>query len=253
MKNILHCSDPRSNPGALRCGASLPRAAPPPQGRPERKQPHRLFDAAPRLRASGVMLLVSNIVPIVGVLALGWEIYPLVLLFWLENVLVGIFHVARLLLAVPSDKRQWLVKGFLIPFFCVHYGLFTFVHGVFVVGVFGGAFQRGEAPLNLPEIARQGVAAYRLGWGVAALAVSHGASFCINYLGHGEYQRADLSRLMHQPYSRVVVLHVAIVLGGFLMMVLQSPTVGLLALVILKVMVDLQAHLREHSSGAAAV
>jgi hypothetical protein len=52
---------------------------------------------------------------------------------------------------------------------------------------------------------------------------------------------------MGQPYARVVVLHLTIIGGGFLVMALGAPVLGLLLLVVLKIGVDLAAHLREHS------
>ncbi len=79
-----------------------------------------------------------------------------------------------------------------------------------------------------------------------ALALSHGFSFGWNYIRGGEYRRATLKDLMQRPYSRVVVLHVVIIASGFLVMALNAPTVGLLLLVVLKVGVDVRAHLKEH-------
>jgi len=48
-----------------------------------------------------VALVIANALPLVGVLFLGWTVFPLVLLYWLENVVVGGFNVAKLLLAQP--------------------------------------------------------------------------------------------------------------------------------------------------------
>ena len=41
------------------------------------------------LTPSLLALLLANAFPIVGVLFLGWTVFPLVLLYWLENVVVG--------------------------------------------------------------------------------------------------------------------------------------------------------------------
>jgi hypothetical protein len=58
--------------------------------------------------------------------------------------------------------------------------------------------------------------------------------------------------LMSQPYGRIVVLHLTIMGGGFLMMALGSPTVGLVLLVVLKIGLDLSAHLRERRKFAVS-
>jgi hypothetical protein len=90
---------------------------------------------------------------------------------------------------------------------------------------------------------------------VAGLAVSHGISFVANYLLGGERDRVALAQLMIQPYGRIVVLHLAILGGGFLIMSLGAPWYALALLILLKIGLDLRAHLRERwkfASGKAA-
>lgn len=193
------------------------------------------------------VLVVANLVPVWGVLVLDWEVFPLVLLFWLENVAIGILNVARMLCADPSDTASWAAKLFFIPFFCVHYGMFTGVHGIFVFALFGGdGYSRINSPLQTLDAASHAVAEYGLGVPVLVLAGSHLFSFLWNYLLGGEYRHASLQQLMGKPYSRVVVLHIGIIAGGFVIMALHSPLWALLLLVALKIAFDIRAHHREH-------
>jgi hypothetical protein len=196
------------------------------------------------LRPSVIALLLANLVPVVGVLAFGWEVFPLVFLFWSENVIVGVFNALKMLFANPEVPLGWAAKVFMIPFFCVHYGMFTFVHGIFVMVLFGGGMKRGAGFPNI-ETFRHAAQEYHLGWAILGLAVSHAVSFATNYLGRAEYRQASLPMLMQQPYGRIVVLHLTILGGGFLMMALHSPTVGLVLLVALKTALDLRGHLKE--------
>jgi hypothetical protein len=55
---------------------------------------------------------------------------------------------------------------------------------------------------------------------------------------------------MQQPYGRIVVLHLTILGGGFLMMALHSPVVGLLLPVALKIALDLRGHFAERKKFA---
>ena len=196
--------------------------------------------------ASAFALVLANAVPLIGVVVLGWQVFPLVLLYWLENVVVGGFNVLRMLCARPRDGVRWAAKAFLVPFFIVHFGMFTATHGLFVFTLFDegprlqGFFPRpGEV---LAAIQRTGV-----GLAVLALVASHGFSFVRNYLVAGEYRRASLQQLMHQPYHRVVILHLTILGGGFVTLLLKSPLAALVILVALKTAVDLRAHLAERS------
>jgi hypothetical protein len=195
---------------------------------------------------SALALLAANLVPLYGVLFLGWETFPLVLLFWLENVVIGVLNAARMLCVDPGDPASWATKLFMVPFFCVHYGMFTAVHGVFVFGLFGGGgFPEVRGLWTLGAAARV-VQERGLEIAVLALIASHLFSFFWNYLGRGEFRRASVGKLMAQPYGRVVVLHLAILGGGFAAAALGSPVWALLLLIALKVGLDLRAHLKEH-------
>jgi hypothetical protein len=197
------------------------------------------------LTPSVIFLITANLVPLYGVFFLHWKVFPILILFWMENVIVGIFNVFRMLLASPANPVGWAAKVLMIPFFCFHYGLFTFVHGIFVFVFFGYYLNSGDDFLNANSLLRA-IGDFQLGWTFLALFLSHAISFTVNYIGKGEYKQANLNTLMSQPYSRVVVLHITILAGGFFVMSLGSPICALLILILFKTFVDIQAHLREH-------
>lgn len=199
-------------------------------------------------RPSVIALLLANLVPVFGVLFFDWEVFPLLLLFWSENVIIGVFNVFKMLVAGPNTA----LKFFLVPFFCVHYGMFTAVHGVFVLALFGGKM-RGAMGFPTPALFWESIRENQLAWAVIGLAVSHGISFVTNFIQGGEYKRTNTPALMIQPYGRIFVLHLTIILGGGLMMLLRSPMAGLLLLVALKILLDLRAHLAERKKFAEPV
>jgi hypothetical protein len=191
---------------------------------------------------SVVALILANAFPIFGVLFLGWTVFPLMLLYWLENVIVGLFNVAKMMLAQPSDVAYWAGKVFLIPFFIVHFGGFTYVHGMLLFAFFG---PRPIDPFGFLHALPAVIRANQLGWGVTSLLLSHGFSFVWNYLRNGEYQRASLQALMGQPYGRVIVLHMTVLFGGWIVMMLGSPLGALIILIALKTAADLRGHKAE--------
>jgi len=209
----------------------------------------RVFDfkgeRASLLRPSVLSLVVANLFPVLGVLFLRWDVFLLLVLFWTENLVIGVYTVLKMLFASTGNAGP-VAKAFYIPFFCVHYGVFTLVHGIFVLVLFGG-FLSGEPSFPGTVPAWQQVMQHQLGWGVLALFFSHGISFFSNYLRGGEYRRSSLSDLMRQPYGRVVILHLTIIFSGFLLVLLGSPAVGLLLLIAIKTAVDIRAHQREHA------
>lgn len=234
-------------------------------------------------RSSAIALLLANAVPLLGVVFLGWDAFSVVALYWFENVIIGAVNVLKMITCCPDpDQIDWSklcsskqiaalraalkesgktgdallahhgVKLFLVPFFIFHYGMFCFVHGVFVFVIFGHEAMMGGDPFhvvsNFAQVARE----EHLLWAAAALAASHLYSFAVNYIGHGEYRRTAVPILMFQPYARVIVLHVAIIFGGFVTMAIGSPMVLLVLLVIGKTALDLKFHFREHERNAPA-
>ena len=201
------------------------------------------------LPPSALVLVAANLAPLAGVLLLGWSVFPILLLYWCENVVVGAVNVLKIAFAQPRNVAVDLGKLFLIPFFVVHYGMFTLVHGIFVVALFGPRGLGGPSPFGIAAA----VKGAHIGWAVLVIAASHGYSFLHNYLFSGEYRQASPQVLMGQPYARVVLLHVTILLGGFGAMALGQPAAALFVLVVLKTAIDLRAHLAERKKlGAAA-
>lgn len=159
-------------------------------------------------------------------------------------MIVGGFNVLRMLWAQPDNPLMWVAKAGMIPFFVVHYGIFTTVHGVFVLTLFGGVHERGFPGPTAFFHAVQGAGI----WPAAlALGASHAVSFAFNYIGGGEYRTAALASLMSRPYGRVMVLHVVILGGGFLVQALGAPLAAIALLVVLKTGLDLVGHVREHA------
>lgn len=198
---------------------------------------------------SGVMLLAANLVPLFGVVLFGWKVFLIIFLYWMENVIIGVLNVLRMLCNQPDNIGLWFFKLFIIPFFMVHYGLFTAVHGMFVFSMFGNEMIGEVTPhavysfVQTPE---------GLLLGLLVLFFSHVFSFFFNYLYQGEYKKTNLNALMVQPYKRVIILHVVILFGGFLVLGLGSPVPALILLVVLKSVIDLTAHQKEHADNRQA-
>ena len=195
---------------------------------------------------SAWVLIAANAVPLAGVLLWGWDAFALIALFWMENVIVGVFFLLRMLCLDPRDAALWAAKLFMVPFFCFHYGLFTAGHGVFVFSLLGGE-RYDVRGFELLEPALRAAADFHLWLPLAVLFASHLFSFGWNYLWGGEFRRTQLSRLMTEPYKRIIVLHIAIILGGIGAMALGSPVWALMVLLAVKIALDFKAHVKEHS------
>jgi len=81
---------------------------------------------------------------------------------------------------------------------------------------------------------------------VIAIIASHLVSFGWNFIGKGEYRRATASDVMKAPYGRIVVLHITIIFGAFVITALGSPVFLLFLLIVGKILLDAKLHLRSH-------
>ncbi|HOJ86016.1 MAG TPA: DUF6498-containing protein, partial [Elusimicrobiales bacterium] len=82
-------------------------------------------------------------------------------------------------------------------------------------------------------------------FGILALFISHGYSFFSNYIMGKEKETASIEQLFAAPYPRIVVMHITILAGAFLMMALKTNVAFLIVFIIIKIGVDLKAHLKE--------
>ncbi|MEM7661025.1 MAG: DUF6498-containing protein [Pseudomonadota bacterium] len=199
--------------------------------------------------------LIVNLIPIYAVLFLGWGAAPVVFLYWLENVVMGGITLARMTASTMKQHPIGLV-GMLIhgPFFTVHYGMFCFVHGILLASfaTIGTPSEGGD--FFSPSVVLQtalGSGEYMpiflaiiIGWQIAL--------YVIDFLIGGQFRHASLEKEMMAPYANLMVLHVALVIGGGLMMALGEPLMGVLALVLLRaawgIFLDMRRVLRTASA-----
>jgi hypothetical protein len=204
-----------------------------------------------------IALLAANSIPLIGVISLGWDVFSIVLLYWAENLIIGLYNVLKMVFVKVDHPRDHLGKLFFIPFFCVHFGGFTAAHGLFILLIFkkGSGELISENPWPcffvflqlLFSVIKQvyAIIPADMKYALLGLFVSHGISFVYNYFLKGEYRRDSIKSLMGKPYVRVVVLHVAVLVGGFLSMAIGEPVAILFVLVVLKTVLDVNFHLRE--------
>jgi hypothetical protein len=193
------------------------------------------------LPSSAFFLIGANAVPLLGVLFGGWDLVEILFAYWAENVVIGFFSLLKMLSA-PDDTRGLLIiltvfmKIIGCAFFIVHFGGFTAGHGVVLYAIFHEFLNLQIQPLELLYMGR---------YIVAALFLSHGYSFVVNYLIKGERNQIKGNDPMFEPYRRVIVMHLTLVFGTGCIIFLGQPFFMLLILVVLKTAVDLYAHLRE--------
>jgi hypothetical protein len=209
---------------------------------------------------SRLALIGANLIPFAGVFLFGWDVTFIVLLYWIENLIVGFYNILKMAALKMSQAVGNTQKLFLIPFFCVHYGGFCAVHGLFLtvffkIGAGASPFDGGSGwwgPLIFIQLLLSVIAKIWAGrppemiWAVLGLSISHGISFIENYILGNEFKTVSLKKLMHQPYQRIIVMHIAIIAGGIFVMQMNSPVPLMDILILLKIFFDLHLHKKSH-------
>ena len=209
-----------------------------------------------RQRLSLLTLLAANLVPLLAVIGFGWDLASVIIVFWLENAIIGLFTIGKMMLASGGVDSTSANAGAMVAekvalsvFFTLHYGGFWAIHGMFVLAIFGVAGSDGR---TIPGVLHGALHDVAMQIALAVLFISHGVSFVVHYVYGGEYRQMTLKRAMTLPYSRVVVLHLTILFGGFVAMALGAPLVAVVLLVLIKMFLDAAAHLREHRAASPA-
>jgi len=212
-----------------------------------------------------VFLITSMGVTLFGVSVLGWSLLTVILLYWIENLIIGVWQVVKIICAQPADGVPWTLgifgKIFIVGFFCLHYGGFCGGHGLFILvlapagGVGGEVADVGEIMQEAFEPFGPWVfltmlwAVMKHVWAllpqaalltVTAMFIARGIETWRTFFVSGDWRRSKSGDLMSEPYKHIVVVHIAIILCGFLVMTLGHAMPLLLGIVLGKAALDLR-------------
>jgi hypothetical protein len=209
-----------------------------------------LLDLARRTSGdrTAIALVVGNLVAVAIAVLHPPITASLMFLYWAECVIVGIFNIFKLRYVPPLNLKASEMErmtprevaahqAFTMAVFVVHYGIFVFM-------CFGMIHM-----LAMREMGRDFAAgSYYLGFllPIAVLAVTHGVSFRVNFLGKREYIGRTGEQQMFKPYGRVLLMALTVFIGIGLVMVTNLPAAAAVLFVPAKLLADLHAHFRDH-------
>lgn len=203
-----------------------------------------------------VIGLIVDLLPIYAVLAWGWNAVPLVMLYWMENIVTGVMTIPRILVSgARFGIGGVLGSAFLSAFFVVHYGLFCLVHGTFLVAF--ASYSNQQSIENVPFADLEGIFHYGLqsglhvDWIIYAIAAFQVIVFFVEFVWKGDWKRSSPDKEMMAPYGRIVVLHFGIFVGAGALFLLGQPMVGVLALVLLRAVWGLLTNTKRFGPEAA--
>ncbi len=204
-----------------------------------------------------LILILSNLVPLAGILFWGWDTFVLLCLYWLETAVIGFWTIVRLVTMSrdPGSVAGRSIAGTLAlaGFFTVHAGLFMAVHMLFIFTLFAGpwAGQIHEAR----DFIRLIVIGKDLWIPLLALFVGQGAIFINDAVNRFVFAKAppakaDTGEIMGGFYKRIVVMHLAIMGGAFVAQMIGTIA-PLIVLVLLKTAIEIRFQMKARKEAAA--
>jgi hypothetical protein len=218
--------------------------------------------ARPLLDPSSLILIAANLLPLAGVLFWGWDAFVLLVLYWFETAIIGFWTLVRVATAPRESLGGISIHGSartpsplgLALFFVLHAGIFMGVHFGFLWALFSGSWAaRIHGLRDFIDIL---IIETGLWVPLLVLFVARGIVFFYALIGARlrawlNPQRAAAKASVPAPgasvglvlggfYARIIAMHIAILLGGFLSFF--GSIAPLIILVAIKTAVDLGMH-----------
>jgi hypothetical protein len=217
------------------------------------------------LHPSTLLLLAANSLPIFGVLYWGWDVFVLLMLYWMETAIIGFWMIARIALLPPSALGTMEVNGrqrvtsalFISCFFIIHAGMFMGIHMVFLWNLFSGVWSKDIHGLG--DFFRKLVVGTDMWIPLLVLFVVRGLGFLFHVLKQDVIAKLesslglratstpatpdDMGSIVGAFYSRVVVMHLTIIFSAFIA-VLFGSIAPLIIMVGVKTVADVMLHLK---------
>lgn len=196
-----------------------------------------------KLTYSDLALIITNLLPLYGVLFEGWDPRQMFLVYCLETVIIGGYNVIKMAIVTFYKKKDvWegaggstsLVTGwFFLLFFIFHYGFFVFVQTSIFAGVSGLSSAGSFGPFNflgkifsyLTIDAKTVLYIFILMYGCRAM---------FEFILNGRYKTISLGVLMFQPYLRIFIQQMVVILGS-LFLAFGAGKIFMLIFVIIKI------------------
>jgi hypothetical protein len=177
-----------------------------------------------RLTQSDWSLVIANLIPVIGVWFLNWSAKEVFLVYCLETIIIGIFTLIKLFIAGIFGKTTdvWQSTGgsvtkqpfwFFMIFFILHYGLFVAVQMGIFFSVSGIGDENGITFWNFfskwPTLLTKD--AYIM---LGVFIVSYGFRLTSDFILTGDHKTSSLGYLMFQPYGRIFIQQVTVIIGS---------------------------------------
>lgn len=205
-----------------------------------------------RNKVSLLAVVAANLLPLAMALLGYWDVGEILLLYWLETGIVGVFTILRVLFAaapslahgrltlnqlrsapasvtMPLALAEWGIFGKLLLslFFAFPYALLLVFQGYILY-----IFLAVVGPYGWPLAAVK--------WGLLALFASHALGFAVDYLASGEFRRTSAEACVETPFHRLAIMQIVLACGGWASSSFGYTAYIMSVFVLVKIVIDLR-------------
>ena len=185
-----------------------------------------------------ITLIATNLIPLAGVLFFNWNLFAIVLIYWVETVIIIFYSFLRNLRVNPFFV-------FLIPFLVFFWYCFLGIEVSILCGLLGPqgtkifTAQNMLYPSNFSQFFSKGML-----WNCWAIFFQYGFDFFYNFLFKKQYLSTSKKELAEIYTSRLFILHFTLLFGGWLIILLKLHLYGFIMFIVLKTVMDLHFYNR---------
>lgn len=174
------------------------------------------------LSQSDYFVIAANLLPVAGVFAWNWSPKEVFLVYCLETIILGIFTLVKMgIVTLVQKKTTWqnnksspkLTGLFFMLFFVIHYGIFVGVQMGIFFGVSGIGKGTGINAFNFffkwPQLISND-SLIMLG----AFVFCYLFKMLYDFILSGQYTTISLMKLMFQPYCRIFIQQITVIVGS---------------------------------------
>lgn len=202
------------------------------------------------------IVLISNLIPLIGVVYCGWSTFVLLMLYWAETVIIAFWTLMRILIGGDFSRNVFgeiFGRLFMFGFFLVHASGFMLGHFIFLWAFYSGKpgrnTQLSEAFFQtLPDEFWNGIViANGLLIPLAVSFIGRGVAFVIEMsklplwkrlVDQDSAEDRSAGALVGGLYTRIIIMHL-VILGGAALAQKYGALAPLVLLIAAKTFIDL--------------
>lgn len=170
----------------------------------------------------------------------------LLISYFMETILIGMVYLIKMGMTWYcsnecsfKDSYGKFSEFFLIPFFALHYFFFVAIQSVFLFTFFRDLLPGITSELDLVDNYLRILKDWDVQITIGGLTVFQLMTFMKDFVLPGHYRKSIVKELMAEPYVRIFVQQLVVILTGFFFLFIHAGLVAGVLLILMRMVLDL--------------